>query len=260
MRKLLVAANWKMNGRLEQNRALLQSLKNNGLLELNHEVDVLIIPPACYLSQVSQELVGTQVKLGAQNICSWLQDGAFTGEMNAQMMVDLNVSHVLVGHSERRAFCAESDELVAEKTKACLVSGLVPLVCVGETLDEREQGLLQAVLSRQVLTVAKSLDEEALSKVVWAYEPVWAIGTGLTATPEQAQEVHAFIRSLLATVMGQVAADKLHILYGGSVKANNAVELFAQKDIDGGLIGGASLSASDFLGICNAAKKREQVS
>ena len=204
------------------------------------------------MSQAAELLAGSNIGLGAQD-CSKAKEGAYTGEVSAQMLVDLGVSHVLLGHSERRQYHAESDALVLEKAQQALTVGLVPVVCVGETLAQREAGDTNKVVLQQLTCVLQGLDLDALQKVVIAYEPVWAIGTGLTATPEQAQEVHALLRSAVAEVNADLAA-KMLILYGGSMKPDNAALLLAMPDIDGGLIGGASLDADQFLAIGKAAE------
>lgn len=247
MRKKLVAGNWKMHGRLESNRVLLEGLRSaSGFV-----ADVAVCVPFPYLAQAQSVLQGSAVAWGAQN-CSEQAQGAFTGEVAAAMLDDFACRYVLVGHSERRVIYGESDAVVAAKFVAAQSAGLVPVLCVGETLAERESGQTFAVVARQLSAVLDLAGVGALKKAVLAYEPVWAIGTGRTATPEQAQEVHAAIRSQVAAADAEVAAS-VQILYGGSVKAQNAAELFAQSDIDGGLIGGASLVLDDFLAICRAA-------
>jgi triosephosphate isomerase len=248
MRRKLVAGNWKMHGGLQQNAALLGALKSavGGL-----RCEVAVFPPFPYLAQMVAILGGTGLSWGAQTV-SEHDAGAFTGEVAAAMLCDFGCCYVLVGHSERRSLFGESDAAVAGKFEAALRAGLVPVLCVGETLAERQSGLTMEVISRQLDAVVGRVGADALAKAVVAYEPVWAIGTGVTATPAQAQEVHAAIRARVAGHNSQVAGG-LRILYGGSVKPQNAVELFAQADIDGGLIGGASLVADDFLAICQAA-------
>ncbi len=248
MRKKLVAGNWKMHGNLQSNAALLERLKS-GVSSVGCEV--AICAPFPYLAQVQSELVGTPISWGAQSL-SEHESGAYTGEVSASMLVEFGCRYVLVGHSERRSLFGESDVTVAAKFVAAQKAGLVPVLCVGETLVERESGQTVTVVARQLDAVVGFAGVEALSAAVVAYEPVWAIGTGLTATPGQAQEVHAALRALVAGRKMELAAG-LRILYGGSVKPQNAAELFAQPDIDGGLIGGAALVADDFLGICQAA-------
>ena len=247
-RRKLVAGNWKMNGSISANGELLSGVVA-GLGEVSCEV--MVCPPFPYLAQAYSILSATPVGLGAQTV-SEHPAGAFTGEIGAEMLREFGCRYVLVGHSERRNLFGESDVVIAAKFAAALGAGLVPVLCVGETLPEREAGLTEMVVSRQLQAVLDHVGVAAMSAAVIAYEPVWAIGTGLTATPEQAQAVHAHIRASLA-VHDQVVAGGLRILYGGSVKPQNARELFGQPDIDGGLIGGASLVAEDFLAICRAA-------
>lgn len=248
MRQQFVAGNWKMHGSLASNAALLaEVLAGVGTARC----EVAICVPYPYLSQVQQLLQTSQVALGAQD-CSVHQTGAHTGEVSASMLQDFGCRYVIVGHSERRADHHESDVLVAAKAERALEAGMTPIVCVGETLAERESGLTRAVVLRQLLAVTHLLREQT-SRIVVAYEPVWAIGTGRTATPEQAQEVHAVLREHLRTV--SEAAAGVRILYGGSVKPDNAAVLFSQADIDGGLIGGASLKAADFLAITAATRQ-----
>ncbi len=247
MRKKLVAANWKMNGDRAQNAQLLAAFSR----ALPMACDVLICPPFPYLFQVADSLAGSTVLLGAQNLSEY-QSGAYTGEVSATMLRDLGCSHVLVGHSERRSLYGEADDCVAEKFAAALAAGLIPVLCLGESQVEREAGQTESVVLGQLAAVVSRVGIAALAGSVLAYEPVWAIGTGLTASAEQAQAVHATLRAWLAARDADLAAG-LQILYGGSVKPLNAAELFGQPDIDGGLIGGASLVAEDFLAICRAA-------
>jgi len=249
MRQKLVAGNWKMNGGLKTNAALLHDVVT-GVTGLRGMAAAVCVPFP-YLAQAQAALTGTAVAWGAQNL-SEQTAGAFTGEVSAAMLQDFACRYVLVGHSERRAIYGESDALVAEKFAAALAAGLRPILCVGETLAQREAGQTVEVVSSQMDAVLKRVGVAAFSGAVVAYEPVWAIGTGRTATSEQAQEVHAAIRAQIAAADERVAAG-IQILYGGSVKPSNAVELFGMPDIDGGLIGGASLVAADFLAICRAA-------
>ena len=249
MRQPLVAGNWKMNGSTESARELLAGIKA-GVAGVA-KCEVAVCPPYVYLPLAREELVNTRIAWGAQNL-STEAVGAFTGEISAAMLLDLGCTYVIVGHSERRTLYGEDDDRVATKFAVARAAGLKPILCVGETLEEREQGITEAVIARQLDTVIAAHGAAALAAGVIAYEPVWAIGTGQTASPDQAQEVHAFIRVRIATHDAGVAND-LRILYGGSMKPGNAVELMAQPDIDGGLIGGAALVASDFLGICQAA-------
>ena len=249
MRQVLVAGNWKMNGSKESIQSLLDGVKA-GMGDVNN-AEVAVCAPAIYIPLVEELLAGSRVTWGGEDL-SVHASGAYTGEIAASMLNDFGCKYVIIGHSERRTYHAESDELVAAKYEAAMSAGLVPIFCIGETLDEREQGITSEVVARQVDAVINKLGVAALAKGVIAYEPVWAIGTGKTATPEQAQEVHAFIRSRIAASDASVA-EGVQILYGGSMNAGNASELLAQPDIDGGLIGGASLKADDFLTIARAA-------
>ncbi len=239
-----------MHGTLAQNAELLDAV-SNGLSQIRH-VDCAVCVPFPYLFQAQQKLTGKALRWGAQDVHQ-LDKGAYTGEVSAGMLRDFGCSYVIVGHSERRAYYAESSQLVAEKFLAAQQLGLIPIVCVGETLEQREAGTTEQVIAGQLDALLQSGGVQAFQGAVVAYEPVWAIGTGKTASAVQAQAVHAFIRQRIATHDGQIAAG-LCILYGGSVKANNAAELFAMPDIDGGLIGGASLVADEFLAICRAAQ------
>ncbi len=251
MRKPLVAGNWKMNGSKAEAKSLIEGIKAG--LGATITADVAICPPFVYLSEVKGLLSGSAVALGAQNV-SQRGNGAFTGEISTDMLQDVGCEYVIIGHSERRALYGEDDALIAEKVIATANAGLKPVLCVGELLEERESGETENVVAAQLDVLLNTQEGiEALKKSVIAYEPVWAIGTGKTATPQQAQDVHAFIRQRVAEKNAELA-EGIQILYGGSVKANNAEELFANADIDGGLIGGASLSAEEFLAICRAAK------
>jgi triosephosphate isomerase len=245
MRRKLVVGNWKMNGSRAANAELLAGLQAAG----PWEAGVAVCAPFPYLGDVALTLQGGRIAWGAQD-CSQQESGAFTGEVSAAMLAEFGCRYVIVGHSERRALHAESDQLVADKAKIALAHKLVPIVCVGETLAEREAGQTDAVVKRQLSAVIHTL-AQCISQVVVAYEPVWAIGTGKTASPEQAQAVHATLRAQLQAATTQ--AQEMTLLYGGSVKADNAAELFSQPDIDGGLIGGASLKVADFSAICKAA-------
>lgn len=249
MRQTLVAGNWKMNGSLESIAALLDGIKA-GAGDVT-AAELAVCCPAVYIDTVSSQLKGTVIAFGGQDI-SVHDKGAYTGEIAGSMWNDFNCKYVIIGHSERRTYHHESDELVAEKFEAARKAGLVPLFCIGETLEERESGVTESVVSRQINAVIDRLGVDVLGEGVIAYEPVWAIGTGVTATPEQAQETHAFIRSMIAEKSKSVA-DSIQILYGGSMNPGNAAELLACADIDGGLIGGASLKADDFLAIGLAA-------
>ena len=246
MRRKLVVGNWKMHGSRVANAELLSAL----LAARPFLADVAVCAPFVYLADVASSLAASEIRWGAQDVSAH-ERGAFTGEVSATMLHELGCRYTLVGHSERRAQHAESDLLVAQKAQAALAKGVTPIVCVGETLAEREAGATDAVVKRQLSVVIHQLAHCAAEMVV-AYEPVWAIGTGRTASPEQAQAVHAVLRAQLQAATGR--GDTMKILYGGSVKADNAATLFAQADIDGGLIGGASLKAADFIAICRAAR------
>jgi len=250
MRRPLIAGNWKMHGSRAENAELIEAL----LLGLPDQVpfDIAVCPPFVYLWEVGRQLKSSSIALGAQSVCAE-QVGAFTGEASAAMLKDVGCQYVIVGHSERRAIYKEDDALVARKFLAAQSQGLLPILCVGETLEERERGQTMQVVSRQLTAVLDLAGVAALRTAVIAYEPVWAIGTGKNATPEQAQEVHAHIRNAIAARDAKIAAG-VRILYGGSVKAANARELFAMPDVDGGLVGGASLKADEFLKICAAAQ------
>lgn len=249
MRQQLVAGNWKMNGSRDSAADLLAALVDG--VEESGNTEVLVCPPFVYLADAQRQLRNSGIKLGAQSLCAE-ESGAFTGEVSASMLQDFACEYVIVGHSERRALYAEDDALVARKFMAAFKAGLTPILCVGETLEEREQGSTGKVIERQLRAVIDAAGISAFAQAVVAYEPVWAIGTGKTAAPEQAQEVHANIRAILADEDATIA-DSIRLLYGGSVKASNAAELFAMNDIDGGLIGGASLEAEQFLSIIKAA-------
>jgi triosephosphate isomerase len=247
MRNKLVVGNWKMHGCLATNSGLLNTIRSGALAQTG----VALCVPYPYLSQARQLLEGSPVAWGAQDVAEHDQ-GAWTGEVSGSMLADFGCRYVLVGHSERRSFFAETDVIVAAKFAAAQRAGLIPILCVGETLVEREAGVTHDVITRQLDAVLAVSGSAAFAHAVVAYEPVWAIGTGKTATPAQAQEVHAAIRGRLARENADLG-NRLQILYGGSVKPGNAVEIFSQPDIDGGLIGGASLVAVDFLAICAAA-------
>ena len=247
MKKKLIVGNWKMNGSLAANQALLQALLA-GVGQSTCGVAVCI--PAPYWAQAQALLASGAINLGAQDV-SQHAVGAFTGEVSTAMLKEFGVRYAIVGHSERRQYHGESDAVVALKTQSALAAGITPIVCVGETLAEREAGKTEEVVKRQLAAVVHT-NGHCISEIVLAYEPVWAIGTGLTATPEQAQQVHALLRAQLHAATNQ--ADRIQILYGGSMNAANAGQLLAQADIDGGLVGGASLKAADFLAIVAAAQ------
>ncbi len=249
MRQPLVAGNWKMHGSRAGNASLVGTLLD--LIRPQSRAEVLVCPPFVYLWETGRLLKDTDVQLGAQSVCAE-PTGAFTGEVSAAMLKDVGCRYTLVGHSERRQVYGEADALVARKFVAAQAQGLVPVLCVGETLEEREGGQTAQVVARQLDAVLAVTGVAAFGRAVVAYEPVWAIGTGRNASPEQAQDVHAMIRGRVAALDATIAAS-IRILYGGSVKASNARELFAMPDIDGGLVGGASLKADEFARICAAA-------
>jgi triosephosphate isomerase len=246
MRSSLIAGNWKMNGSLQSVTELVEGIKagNAGKAEL------AVFPPAVFLMKVGGMLADSNCALGAQNVCDQ-EAGAFTGEVAAAMLKECGCRYALVGHSERRSLYLETDQLVAARFAMAIATGIIPILCVGETLDEREQGRTEEVVARQIDAVIDRSGIDGIAQAVIAYEPVWAIGTGKVATPDQAQEVHAFIRGKLAQLDAAVA-EQVKILYGGSMNPSNAAELLSQNDIDGGLIGGASLKADDFLAIAQA--------
>ena len=249
MRRTLIAGNWKMNTDHAAAVALAEGVaKGSGDVE---NADLLVCPPSIYLESVGKALDGSPVALGAQNMYAQ-PNGAFTGEISAAMLTDVGAEYVILGHSERRNIMGETNAMVNEKTLAALEAGLVPIVCVGELLEEREGGKTGEVIAEQFAGSLASLMADQVTKIVIAYEPVWAIGTGKVATPEQAEEVHADLRRLLKESYNDEIADKVRILYGGSVKPSNAAELMSQPNVDGALVGGASLKPEDFLGIAKA--------
>ena len=248
-RKPIVAGNWKMNKTMAEAIDLAQDIKRD--LGDFRDADVVLCPPFTSLKAVSDVVSGTHIDLGAQNM-HWEKSGAFTGEVSAAMLRDLFCHYVILGHSERRQYFGETDEIVNKKIKAALAANLKPIVCVGETLQQRESGQMEKVIETQVRGSLAGLGARELVDSIIAYEPVWAIGTGKTATSAQAQEVHAFIRGVLKSLSDETVAQSVRIQYGGSVKASNARELFGQPDIDGGLIGGAALEARSFVEIVRA--------
>lgn len=250
MRRPLVAGNWKMNGSRAENDRLIDAIQ--GALAAGSVAEIVVCPPFPYLGEVARALRGSSIGVGAQDVCAEAV-GAHTGEVSAAMLRDVGCTLVLVGHSERRSIYGESDLLVARKFAAAQAKGLIPVLCVGEQLAEREAGTTFEVVGRQIDAVLELCGVQALASAVVAYEPVWAIGTGRTASPEQAQDVHAFIRGRIAANDANIAGS-IRILYGGSVKSANAAELFAKPDVDGGLIGGASLQADEFVAIAKAAR------
>lgn len=249
MRRTLVAGNWKMHGSLAENQTRLTALAGANLV--SEKVQVAVFPTFPYIGQCRSVLGDSGIEFGAQNVSEY-QGGAYTGEVSGDMLVDFGCSMAIIGHSERRAIFGESNEQVADKFVATQQAGLLPVLCVGETLEQREAGETEFVVAEQIEAVLAIAGIEAFKHAVIAYEPVWAIGTGKTATPEQAQQVHAAIRAQLAELDAGIA-QATQILYGGSVKPNNAGDIFAQPDVDGALVGGASLAAEDFIQICNAA-------
>jgi triosephosphate isomerase len=250
MRQTLVAGNWKMHGTRAGVTDLIGAIKQG--MAAAKGTQVAVCPPFVYLSEVARLIKDTAIGLGGQDLCPENGEGAYTGEISGAMLKDVGCAYVIVGHSERRALFGDTDAMVAKKFFAAQTVGLIPILCVGEQLQERENGETETVVASQLDAILmKEGGVEALAKAVIAYEPVWAIGTGRTATPQQAQEVHAFVRGRIADRDKAIAA-QVQILYGGSVKAGNAAELFAMSDIDGGLIGGASLDAGQFLAICGA--------
>lgn len=250
MKPMLMAGNWKMHKLTDEARELVADL-NASLAGVGESVGVLVCPPFTALVEVAAALKGTKIKLGAQNM-HWEEKGAFTGEVTAAMLKDVGCEYVIVGHSERRHIFGETDENVNRKVNAALNAGLRPIVCVGETEKQREDGETEAVVSRQVIEGLDGLTSKQMTDIVIAYEPVWAIGTGKNATPDQAQVVHALIRGIVAREFDESTAEKLPILYGGSVKPANALELMSQEDINGALVGGASLDADSFAKIVRA--------
>ncbi len=247
MRRSLVVGNWKMNGTLTTAKSLAEAIVSG--IE-NTNADIAVCPPFVYLRDIDQILQGSHLKFGAQNVADQ-ESGAYTGEISASMLKDINCTYAIVGHSERRSYYGDTNESVAERFSQALSQNIIPILCVGETLEQREQGKTFQVVDEQLDAVINLAGIDSFENAVIAYEPVWAIGTGKTASDEQAQEVHQYIRQQIAK-RDQGIADKIQILYGGSVKADNAKGLFAMADIDGGLIGGASLDAESFLKIYNS--------
>ncbi len=252
MRNIVIAGNWKMYKSNSEAKELVEELKNktNDIIKTR----MIVCPPYTALSIAAELVKGTNIQVGAQNMY-WEQQGAFTGEISTEMIKSTGATFVLIGHSERRQFFGETDETVNKKLKAALQSGLNPIVCIGETLEERESGVTNDVVGKQVEKALADISTESMKKVVLAYEPIWAIGTGKTATPEQAQDVHKFIRSILFRLYNTEVGNEIVIQYGGSVKPENATELLSQPDIDGALVGGACLKAESFSEIIKAAEK-----
>lgn len=251
MRTPIVAGNWKMNLGRSQAQELASGLRKSAGAETG--VEVILCPSFTLLDVVRSSVEGSSIALGAQNLF-WEAKGAYTGEVSASMLLDSGCSHVIIGHSERRQYFGETDASVRRRLVSALEAGLIPIVCVGETLEEREEGSTELVIERQVSGALERFKPEEAAKIIIAYEPVWAIGTGRTATPVMAQEVHRMIRNWMAKTFGDDVAEGVRILYGGSMKPGNAAELMAQPDIDGGLVGGASLEVDDFTAIIQAAR------
>jgi len=248
MRKKIVAGNWKMNKTRVEVDAFFDQLLNSNY---DGEAELIICPPSIYLNGLPQKSASKNIGVGAQN-CHYESFGAYTGEVSSDMLKELDVKYCILGHSERRTYFNESDEEIGKKVSSVLNSGVIPIFCCGEKLDERQSDIHFQVVEEQLSEALFSLDPDEMLKVIIAYEPIWAIGTGVTASPNQAQEMHAHIRKLISNQFGNDLADKISILYGGSCKPDNASELFSCKDIDGGLIGGASLETDSFLAIANS--------
>jgi len=250
MRKPFIAGNWKMNKTIKESIELANGLKRE-LIDLNG-VDILVCPPYTALSDIADILVDSNIGLGAQNV-SWQKEGAFTGEISVRMLNDAGCRYIIVGHSERRKYFSENDEIVNKKIKAVLSGNLTPIFCLGETLEERESNQTMNVIQKQLEGGLSGLDQESVSQLIIAYEPVWAIGTGKTASPDQAQQVHQFIRNWIKSNYSEEVSEELKIIYGGSVKADNTKELMQKVDIDGALVGGAALEIDSFAQIAKAA-------
>lgn len=250
LRKAVIAGNWKMNNDRKAAKALIEELKP---MVKEAPCEVIICVPFTNLETALTLTEGSNIKVGAEN-CHWATSGAFTGEISADMLKEMGVEYVIIGHSERRQYFGETDETVNARVKAALAAGLKPILCVGEVLEQREQGITEEVVGLQTKVALGGVSKEELSNIIIAYEPVWAIGTGKTATSEQAEEVCATIRQVVAKLYDKAAADAMTIQYGGSMKPGNAVELLSKENVDGGLIGGAALNAADFTAIVNAAK------
>lgn len=251
MRNKIVAGNWKMNNDLNESINLISAIKK-GLDEKNSKVEVIICPPFTSLETASALIKNTAIKLGAQNMY-FEKNGAFTGEISASMLKSVGCQYVILGHSERRTIFGESDELINKKIKSAILSELNPIFCIGETLQQREKGEAFKIVDQQIKKGLAGITKEEFEKIIIAYEPVWAIGTGKNATPEQAQEIHQYIRKKISTIYGEDSAEKTIIQYGGSVKPENSFQLMSQQDIDGALVGGACLKADSFLSIIQSA-------
>ncbi|OFX17308.1 MAG: triose-phosphate isomerase [Bacteroidetes bacterium GWA2_31_9] len=251
MRKNIVAGNWKMNKTIEEGVQLVKEIKSLISEKQISSVQLIINPPFTHLSVLKNEIANSVIKIGAQN-CSYESSGAYTGEVSVGMLKSIDIDYVIIGHSERRAYFNETDEILLKKLNLVLESGLLPIFCCGEVLSQRDAGIHFEVVRQQIENTIFKLSEDKFKKVVIAYEPVWAIGTGRTATSEQAQEIHKYIRNLITEKFGSTVASEISILYGGSCNAQNAKELFQNPDVDGGLIGGASLKAADFVQIASS--------
>ena len=251
MRTKVIAGNWKMNNDINESNNLISKL-SNGLKDIDLKCEVVICPPFTSLSEASKMISGSKIRLGAQNLHQE-ENGAFTGEVSAKMLLSAGCEFVIIGHSERRTIFMEKDDLINKKIQRALINNLKPIFCVGELLEEREKNITEQVIESQVLKGLSSFSEGELKTMIIAYEPVWAIGTGKTATPQQAEEVHLFIRKLIEKCCSKEFAEKLRILYGGSVKADNSKDLLSQNNIDGALVGGACLNAESFLSIIRSA-------
>ncbi len=251
MRSFLIAGNWKMNCGPEETKSLLEAL-NDCLPEVPKGVDVLICPPPISLTAAEEAVRDSKVKVGAQNV-HFEDNGAYTGEISTAMLTEVGCTYVIVGHSERREYFGETDTIVNSKTKKALSAGIHPIICIGESLDQCKKGVHQQMVKKQVHAALSGIDEDEISSIVFAYEPLWAIGTGETATPEQAQEMHEMIRAEISDLCNDETAGEIRILYGGSMKPQNAESLLSQPDVDGGLIGGASLKAESFADIIEIA-------
>jgi len=250
MRKQIVAGNWKMNTSLSEGKNLAEQVKSL-LKQAPANIEIIVIPPFTHITEISKISQGSPLRVGSQNCAEW-EKGAFTGEVSASMLASSGVTHVIVGHSERREYFNESNETLLGKVNQVLSNNLTPIFCCGEKLNERESNNHFHVVEKQIAETLLRLSKEEILQIVIAYEPVWAIGTGRTASPEQAQEMHAFIRSIIEKKFGKEIAENLSILYGGSCKPSNAKEIFTKPDVDGGLIGGASLVANDFIAIAKS--------
>ena len=250
MRKKIVAGNWKMNTNISEGISLAIKIRELSS-QFNENVEVITIPPFTHITEISNIFSDTNIKIGAQN-CASENNGAFTGEISAEMIKSFGVEYTIIGHSERRAYYSETNEILNKKINLCLKNKLTPIYCCGENLDQRETNNHFNIVKTQISEGLFSLSKKDFEKIIIAYEPVWAIGTGVTATPDQAQEIHEFIRNLISEKYGTETAQNVSILYGGSVKPSNANEIFNKKDVDGGLIGGAALNAEDFMKIINA--------